>query len=135
MVLLDVMVNNKTDRLWFWGRCSRSSRGAPQGLIPPLHIRPLPHDLCHGQDSSSWLPALSLLIQSLRCAFETWFRKIANAPGQLSQRATTTEPECPRACDLHQEKHKIEKPVHCHNRVAPGRCKNKNKIKFSQRNQ
>ena len=77
----------------------------------------------------------SLLIQCLRYAFENWFGKIANAPGQLSQWATTTEPECPRTCDLHQEKHKIEKPVHCHNRVAPGCCKNKNKIKFSQRNQ
>ena len=65
----------------------------------------------------------SLLIQCLKCAFETWLGKIANAPGQLSQWATDTEPEWPRACDLHQEKHRIEKPVHCNYRVAPARWK------------
>ena len=36
----------------------------------------------------------SLLIQCLRYAFESWFGKIVNAPGQLSRWATTTEPEC-----------------------------------------
>ena len=41
-----------------------------------------------------------LLIQYLRHVFETWFGKTANAPGQLSWWATTTEPECLRACDL-----------------------------------
>ena len=64
-----------------------------------------------------------LLIQCLRYAFETWFGKIASVPGKLCQRATTTEPVGPRACDLHQEKHRIEKPVHYHYRVAPARCK------------
>ena len=63
----------------------------------------------------------SLLIQCLRYAFESWFGKIVNAPGQLSWWATTTEPECPRACDVHQDKHRIEKTVHCHNRVSPVR--------------
>ena len=67
--------------------------------------------------------AFSLLIQCLRYAFETWFGKIANAPGQLGQWAKTAEPKCPRACCLHQEKHRIEKPAHCHYRVAPARCR------------
>ena len=31
--------------------------GFPQGLISPLPIRPLPHDLCHGCDSPCWLLA------------------------------------------------------------------------------
>ena len=53
----------------------------------------------------------SLLIQCLRYAFETWFGKIANAPVQLSRWATTAEPECPSACDLHQERHRIGKPA------------------------
>ena len=36
------------------------SPGDPWGLIPPLHMSGLfPHDLCHGQDSSHWLPALT----------------------------------------------------------------------------
>ena len=61
----------------------------------------------------------SLLIQCLRYAFEAWFGTIANAPGQLSWWTTATEPEWPRACDLHQEKHRIEKPVHCNYRVVP----------------
>ena len=65
----------------------------------------------------------SFLIQCLRYVFETWFGKIENAPGQLSWWATTTEPECPKACDLHQEKHRIEKPVHCHYRVTTPHCK------------
>ena len=43
----------------------------------------------------------SLLIQCLRYTFKTWFGKTANAPGQLSRWATTTDLECPRACDLH----------------------------------
>ena len=33
-------------------------------------------------------------MQGLRYAFESWFGKIVNAPGELSQWATTTEPEC-----------------------------------------
>ena len=65
----------------------------------------------------------SFLIQCLKYAFETWFGKIANAPGRLSWWATTTDPECPKACDLHQKKHRIEKPLHCHYRVAPPHCK------------
>ena len=36
----------------------------------------------------------SLLIQCLRYAFESWFCKFVNAPGQLSRWATTNEPEC-----------------------------------------
>ena len=31
--------------------------GFPRGLISPLPVRPLPHDLCHGRDSPCWLPA------------------------------------------------------------------------------
>ena len=54
---------------------------------------------------------------------KTWFGKIANAPGQLSLWPTTTGSECPRACDLHQEKHRIERPVHWNYRVAPACCK------------
>ena len=54
---------------------------------------------------------------------KTWFGKIANAPWQLSRWATTTGSECPRAWDLHQEKHRIEKPVHWNYRVAPTCCK------------
>ena len=54
----------------------------------------------------------SCLIQCLRYAFESRFGKIANALGQLSLWPTTTGSECPRACDLHQEKHRIERPVH-----------------------
>ena len=65
----------------------------------------------------------SLLIQCLRYVFETWFGKISNTAGQLNPRATRTEPEWPKACDLHQEKHRIEKPMHCHYRVAPASCK------------
>ena len=65
----------------------------------------------------------SLLIQCLRYAFEAWFGTIANAPGQLSWWTTATEPEWPRACDLHQEKHRIEKPVHCNYRVVPALLK------------
>ena len=34
------------------GRCSRISRGTPEARS---HL--LPHDLCHGQSSSRWLPA------------------------------------------------------------------------------
>ena len=49
--------HEKTDRFLFGGRCLR--RGTPRGLISPLPIRPLPHDLCHGWDSPCWLPALS----------------------------------------------------------------------------
>ena len=63
----------------------------------------------------------SHLIQYLRYALETQFGKTGNAPGQLSRWATTTEPECPRACDVHEEKHRIEKPVHCNYRGAPAR--------------
>ena len=65
-----------------------------------------------------FLPEFPLLIQCLRYAFETWFGKIADAPGQLNQWTTATEPEWSRACDLHQEKHRIEKPVHCNYRGA-----------------
>ena len=60
----------------------------------------------------------SLLSQCLRYAFETWLGKISNALGQINQRTTTTETECPRACDLRQEKHRIENPVHCHYKEA-----------------
>ena len=42
----------------------------------------------------------SLLIQWWRYVFETWFGMVANAAQQLSWWNTTTEPECPRACDL-----------------------------------
>ena len=31
--------------------------GFPRGLILPLPIRPLPHDLCHRRDSPCWLLA------------------------------------------------------------------------------
>ena len=58
------------------------------------------------------------MIHCLRYAFETWLGKISNALGQINQRTTTTETECPRACDLHQEKHRIEKPVYCNYGVA-----------------
>ena len=40
--------------------------GFPQGLILPLPIRPLPHDLCHRQDSPWWLPAKINEIKSLK---------------------------------------------------------------------
>ena len=63
----------------------------------------------------------SLLIHCLRYAFETWFGKIGNAPGQLIRWPKTTEPGWPRACDLYQGKHRTEKPVHCNYRVAPAR--------------
>ena len=78
---------------------------------------------------------------------KTWFGKIANAPGQLNRWATTTGSECPRAWDLHQEKHRTEKPVHWNYRVAPTCCKYRSPeqqwrpraancfFKFSQRNQ
>ena len=65
----------------------------------------------------------SLLIQCLRYAFETWFGKTGNAPGQLIRWPKTTEPGWPRACDLYQEKHRTEKPVHCNYRGAPARWK------------
>ena len=42
----------------------------------------------------------SLLIQCLRYVFETWLRKIADAPRHVSRWARTTEPEWPRACDI-----------------------------------
>ena len=60
----------------------------------------------------------SLLIQCLKYALEIWLGKISNAPRQLNPWATTTEPDWPRACDLHQEKHRIEKPVYCNYGVA-----------------
>ncbi|XDC86152.1 hypothetical protein R6Z07F_017325 [Ovis aries] len=69
------------------------------------------------------VPARDYILKCLRYAFETWFGKIANAPGQLGQWAKTAEPKCPRACCLHQEKHRIEKPAHCHYRCSPARCK------------
>ena len=92
-----------------------------QSSISLLINRPWCHFSCKSDSFQIPSRVFSLLTQCLRYAFETWFVKIANAPGELSQWATTTGPECPRACDLHQEKLRIEKPVHCNYRGAPAR--------------
>ena len=94
-----------------------------QSSIGLLENRPWCQVSCKTDVSQIPSRVFSLLIQCLRYEFETWLGKISNAPGQLNWQATTTEPECPRACDLHQEKQRIEKPVYCNYRVAPAHCK------------
>ena len=39
--------NSKTDRFWFWGRCSSRSRGSLESWST-LFVRSLPHDLLMG---------------------------------------------------------------------------------------
>ena len=45
----------------------------------------------------------SLLSQCLRYAFETWFGKMANAPGQPTRWAKTIESKCPRDWSISRE--------------------------------
>ena len=43
----------------FGGRCLRKSRGIPEAWSRLCVLSgPFPHDLCHGQDSPCWLPAV-----------------------------------------------------------------------------
>ena len=50
---------NKAGRLWFWGvDVQEHLQGNPWSQITPLRMSGfLPHDLCHGRNSSRWLPA------------------------------------------------------------------------------
>ena len=46
-----------------FGVDARVNPGGPLRPIPPLPLSgPLPHDLCHGRDSSHWLPETGYLI-------------------------------------------------------------------------
>ena len=94
------------------------ARSSGQSSIGLLKNRPWCQVSCKCYAFQIPSRVFSLLIQCLRYAFETWLGKISNALGQINQRTTTTETECPRACDLHQEKHRIEKPVYCNYGVA-----------------
>ena len=81
-----------------WSQEVAWSRG--QSSISLLINRPWCHVSCKSIAFQIPSRVFSLLIQCWRHAFEIWFGNIANTPGHLSQWATTTEPECPRACDL-----------------------------------
>ena len=81
-----------------WSQEVAWSRG--QSSISLLINRPWCHVSCKSVAFQIPSRVFSLLIQCWRRAFEIWFGNIANTPGHLSQWATTTEPECPRTCDL-----------------------------------
>ena len=50
---------NKAGRLWFWGVDVQENPGGTPEARSRLCVLSgfLPHDLCHGRDSSRWLPA------------------------------------------------------------------------------
>ena len=72
---------------WFGVDARESPGGFPQGLISPLPIRPLPHDLCHGWDSPCWLPAIRGL-----CKFPDGRACCGGSGSVLIGRAILSEP-------------------------------------------
>ena len=54
---------NKAGRLWFWGVDVQENPGGTPEARSYLCVLSgfLPHDLCHGWDSSHWLPAMQVL--------------------------------------------------------------------------
>ena len=83
---------NKADRLWFWrADVQENSGGTPEARSRLCVLSGfLPHDLCHGWDSSRWLPAATYRCESRTIkktehqridAFELWYwRRLLRVP-------------------------------------------------------
>ena len=67
----------------FEGRCSRISRGTPEAWSRLCVMSSLlPHDLCHGRDSSRWLPALEKEM-AIHSSILAWRIPWTEEPGRL----------------------------------------------------